>query len=212
MLKHGVVLLNGLYICYYTRWMEDCLHCVFLLQYTFQVAFAFMYIICVLSSVPQGVIQNGARMMSQGLFPGIRPLPINPIVSRTAAVRSVLSLLSIYAHFSTHYMIDRFISQSESCLDCSALAHILSLPLTLLSLAALFLTFHQIRAARSLQTSAQSLIRAKAPLLHAWCDMNNWSQTQSFFNGMTKHTDWLSYRETFISWASETGRPSGTAC
>ncbi|ROJ78718.1 Forkhead box protein N3 [Anabarilius grahami] len=39
---------------------------------------------------PQGVIQNGARMMSQGLFPGIRPLPINPIVSRTATVRSVL--------------------------------------------------------------------------------------------------------------------------
>uniref|UniRef100_A0A8C2DSA8 Forkhead box protein N3 n=1 Tax=Cyprinus carpio TaxID=7962 RepID=A0A8C2DSA8_CYPCA len=44
----------------------------------------------VLLQVPQGVIQNGARMMSQGLFPGIRPLPINPIVSRTAAVRSVL--------------------------------------------------------------------------------------------------------------------------
>ncbi|XP_055028723.2 forkhead box protein N3 isoform X1 [Misgurnus anguillicaudatus] len=41
--------------------------------------------------VPQGVIQNGARMMSQGLFPGIRPLPINPIVSRSAAVRSVLA-------------------------------------------------------------------------------------------------------------------------
>ncbi|KAK7142574.1 hypothetical protein R3I94_012054 [Phoxinus phoxinus] len=44
----------------------------------------------VLLQVPQGVIQNGARMMSQGLFPGIRPLPINPIVSRTATVRSVL--------------------------------------------------------------------------------------------------------------------------
>ncbi|XP_073683021.1 forkhead box protein N3 [Garra rufa] len=44
----------------------------------------------VLLQVPQGVIQNGARMMSQGIFPGIRPLPINPIVSRTAAVRSVL--------------------------------------------------------------------------------------------------------------------------
>ncbi len=58
----------------------------------------------------------------------------------------------------------------------------------------------------------QSSIRAKAPLLHAWCDMNNWSQTLSFFNGMTKHTDWLSCRETFISWASETGLPSGTAC
>ncbi|KAK9959522.1 hypothetical protein ABG768_009645 [Culter alburnus] len=44
----------------------------------------------VLLQVPQGVIQNGARMMSQGLFPGIRPLPINPIISRTATVRSVL--------------------------------------------------------------------------------------------------------------------------
>lgn len=44
----------------------------------------------VLLQVPQGVIQNGARMMSQGLFPGIRPLPINPIVSRTATVRSVV--------------------------------------------------------------------------------------------------------------------------
>lgn len=65
---------------------------------------------------------------------------------------------------------------------------------------------------RSLQTSAQSLIRAKAPDWQAWCDMNNWSQTLSFFNGMTKHTDWLSCCETFISWASETGRPSGTAC
>ncbi|TRY96687.1 hypothetical protein DNTS_035018 [Danionella cerebrum] len=40
---------------------------------------------------PQGVIQNGARMMSQALFPGIRPLPINPIVSRTGVVRSVLT-------------------------------------------------------------------------------------------------------------------------
>lgn len=56
-----------------------------------QVLCALMYVICVLCPVPQGVIQNGARMMSQGLFPGIRPLPINPIVSRTATVRSVLS-------------------------------------------------------------------------------------------------------------------------
>ncbi|KAL7872865.1 hypothetical protein AOLI_G00119360 [Acnodon oligacanthus] len=45
----------------------------------------------VLLQVPQGVIHNGARMMSQGLFPGIRPLPISPISSRTAAVRSVLA-------------------------------------------------------------------------------------------------------------------------
>ncbi|XP_066550919.1 forkhead box protein N3 isoform X2 [Amia ocellicauda] len=44
----------------------------------------------VLLQVPQGVIQNGARMVNQGMFPGIRPLPINPIGSRTAAMRSVL--------------------------------------------------------------------------------------------------------------------------
>uniref|UniRef100_A0A3B3QLI4 Forkhead box protein N3 n=1 Tax=Paramormyrops kingsleyae TaxID=1676925 RepID=A0A3B3QLI4_9TELE len=43
----------------------------------------------VLLQVPQGVIQNGARMMSPGLFPGIRALPINPLGSRTATVRSV---------------------------------------------------------------------------------------------------------------------------
>ncbi|KAG7466226.1 hypothetical protein MATL_G00162530 [Megalops atlanticus] len=42
------------------------------------------------TSLPQGVIQNGARMMGQSMFPGIRPLPINPIGSRTATVRSVL--------------------------------------------------------------------------------------------------------------------------
>ncbi|XP_047677805.1 forkhead box protein N3 [Tachysurus fulvidraco] len=43
------------------------------------------------SLVPQGVIRNGACMMSPSLFPGIRPLPINPIGSRVAAVRSVLA-------------------------------------------------------------------------------------------------------------------------
>lgn len=65
---------------------------------------ALMDIICVFSPVPQGVIQNGARMMSQGLFPGIRPLPINPIVSRTAAVRSVVSLQVTFnpSHYSWH--------------------------------------------------------------------------------------------------------------
>ncbi|XP_055721444.1 forkhead box protein N3-like [Salvelinus fontinalis] len=45
----------------------------------------------VLLQVPQGVIQNGARMMSHGLYTGIRPLPINPVGIRTAADRSVLS-------------------------------------------------------------------------------------------------------------------------
>ncbi|KAM4624879.1 forkhead box protein N3 isoform 1-T2 [Polymixia lowei] len=45
----------------------------------------------VLLQVPQGVIQNGARM-SQGVFPGIPPLPISPLGSRTSvAVRSVFS-------------------------------------------------------------------------------------------------------------------------
>ncbi|KAL4630350.1 forkhead box protein N3-like [Arapaima gigas] len=44
----------------------------------------------VLLQVTQGVIQNGARMVSQGLFPEIRPLTINPIGSRTATDRSVL--------------------------------------------------------------------------------------------------------------------------
>ncbi|XP_006632334.1 forkhead box protein N3 isoform X1 [Lepisosteus oculatus] len=42
------------------------------------------------ASLPQGVIQNGARMGSQGIYPGIRPLPINPIGSRTGAVRAFL--------------------------------------------------------------------------------------------------------------------------
>ncbi|KAJ8409103.1 hypothetical protein AAFF_G00241240 [Aldrovandia affinis] len=45
----------------------------------------------VLLQVPQGVIQNGARILSQEVFPGIRPLPIIPIGSRSAAVRSVLA-------------------------------------------------------------------------------------------------------------------------
>ncbi|XP_041122384.1 forkhead box protein N3-like isoform X3 [Polyodon spathula] len=45
----------------------------------------------VLLQVPQGVIQNGARILSRGIFAGIRPLPINPIGSRAAAVRNVLA-------------------------------------------------------------------------------------------------------------------------
>ncbi|XP_059229529.1 forkhead box protein N3 isoform X1 [Mustela nigripes] len=39
--------------------------------------------------VPPGVIQNGARVLSRGLFPGVRPLPITPI-GMTAAVRNGL--------------------------------------------------------------------------------------------------------------------------
>ncbi|XP_061467918.1 forkhead box protein N3 isoform X4 [Rhineura floridana] len=35
---------------------------------------------------PHGVIQNGARILSRGIFPGVRPLPINPSGSMAAAV------------------------------------------------------------------------------------------------------------------------------
>lgn len=42
-----------------------------------------------LLQVPPGVIQNGARVLSRGLFPGVRPLPITPI-GVTAAVRNGL--------------------------------------------------------------------------------------------------------------------------
>ncbi|XP_012671014.1 checkpoint suppressor 1 [Clupea harengus] len=44
----------------------------------------------VLLQVPQKVIQNGARVSSQGLFPVIRPLHISPVGSRTSAMRSAL--------------------------------------------------------------------------------------------------------------------------
>ncbi|XP_055729316.1 checkpoint suppressor 1 [Salvelinus fontinalis] len=44
----------------------------------------------VILQVPQGVIQNGARIRSQGLFPVIRPLPICSVGSRTTAIRSAL--------------------------------------------------------------------------------------------------------------------------
>uniref|UniRef100_A0A8C6UD69 Forkhead box protein N3 n=1 Tax=Neogobius melanostomus TaxID=47308 RepID=A0A8C6UD69_9GOBI len=41
----------------------------------------------VLLQIPRGVIQNGARVRSQALFPVIRPLPVNPVGSRTSAIR-----------------------------------------------------------------------------------------------------------------------------
>ncbi|XP_066484397.1 forkhead box protein N3 isoform X3 [Tiliqua scincoides] len=41
-----------------------------------------------LLQVPPGVIQNGARILSRGIFPGVRPLPINPIGSMAASVRN----------------------------------------------------------------------------------------------------------------------------
>ncbi|XP_008579009.1 PREDICTED: forkhead box protein N3, partial [Galeopterus variegatus] len=43
-----------------------------------------------LLQVPPGVIQNGARVLSRGLFPGVRPLPITPI-GMTAAMRNGLT-------------------------------------------------------------------------------------------------------------------------
>ncbi|XP_077366292.1 forkhead box protein N3-like [Festucalex cinctus] len=42
----------------------------------------------VLLQVPRGVIQNGARVRSQALFPVIRPVPVSPVGSRTSAIRS----------------------------------------------------------------------------------------------------------------------------
>ncbi|XP_038140981.1 forkhead box protein N3-like [Cyprinodon tularosa] len=44
----------------------------------------------VLLQVPRGVIQNGARVRSQALFPVIRPLPVSPVGTRTSAIRSSL--------------------------------------------------------------------------------------------------------------------------
>ncbi|XP_047243604.1 forkhead box protein N3-like [Girardinichthys multiradiatus] len=44
----------------------------------------------VLLQVPRSVIQNGARVRSQALFPVIRPLPVSPVGSRTSAIRSSL--------------------------------------------------------------------------------------------------------------------------
>ncbi|XP_010075923.1 PREDICTED: forkhead box protein N3-like [Pterocles gutturalis] len=41
-----------------------------------------------IQAVPPGVIQNGARVLSRGIFPGARPLPINPIGSMAVAVRT----------------------------------------------------------------------------------------------------------------------------
>ncbi|XP_073923456.1 forkhead box protein N3 isoform X2 [Castor canadensis] len=43
-----------------------------------------------IQAVPPGVIQNGARVLSRGLFPGVRPLPITPI-GMTAAMRNGLT-------------------------------------------------------------------------------------------------------------------------
>ncbi|XP_030069776.1 forkhead box protein N3 isoform X1 [Microcaecilia unicolor] len=37
---------------------------------------------------PPGVIPNGARVLSRSMFPGMKPLPINPLGSMAAAVRN----------------------------------------------------------------------------------------------------------------------------
>ncbi|XP_077443234.1 checkpoint suppressor 1 [Stigmatopora argus] len=42
----------------------------------------------VLLQVPRSVIQNGARVRSQALFPVIRPVPVSPVGTRTSAIRS----------------------------------------------------------------------------------------------------------------------------
>lgn len=44
-----------------------------------------------LLQVPPGVIQNGARVLSRGLFPGVRPLPITPIGMTAAVSRNGLT-------------------------------------------------------------------------------------------------------------------------
>ncbi|MEE6494310.1 hypothetical protein FKM82_017086, partial [Ascaphus truei] len=49
------------------------------------VANVFPFLLCL--PVPPGVMQNGTRGLSRGIFPGVRPLPINPIGSM-AAVRN----------------------------------------------------------------------------------------------------------------------------
>ncbi|XP_030069782.1 forkhead box protein N3 isoform X3 [Microcaecilia unicolor] len=41
-----------------------------------------------LLQVPPGVIPNGARVLSRSMFPGMKPLPINPLGSMAAAVRN----------------------------------------------------------------------------------------------------------------------------
>lgn len=43
-----------------------------------------------IQAVSPGVIQNGARVLSRGLFPGARPLPVTPI-GMTAAIRNSIT-------------------------------------------------------------------------------------------------------------------------
>ncbi|KAF7251679.1 Forkhead box protein N3 [Varanus komodoensis] len=57
-----------------------------------------------IQAVPPGVIQNGTRILSRGIFPGVRPLPINPIGSMAAAVRYSVTLNERSLKFSCDYL------------------------------------------------------------------------------------------------------------
>ncbi len=130
MLKHGVELLNG--FC-----MSAIIHmnaglftlCIFA-PICFQVALHDVHYLCSLLS-PSGSDPERSSNDEPG------PLPRNPTPSHQPHCQQdsrcqVSPVPQVtFSHFPTHYMIDRFISQSESCLHCSALPHILSLPLTL---------------------------------------------------------------------------------
>src|SRR4029434_5000795 len=57
--------------------------------------------LCFLSAVPQGVIQNGARMVSQSLFPSIRTLPIR-LVTHTHTHTHTRTRTHTHTHTHTH--------------------------------------------------------------------------------------------------------------
>lgn len=57
------------------------------LSYCINPMLAMFLLLFLFLPVPRGVIQNGARVRSQALFPVIRPLPVSPVGSRTSAIR-----------------------------------------------------------------------------------------------------------------------------
>ena len=63
-----------------------------------------------LLQVSPGVIQNGARVLSRGLFPGVRPLPITPI-GMTAAI-SISDFTFVFLRWKT------FLKTIEVCSKC----------------------------------------------------------------------------------------------
>lgn len=76
-----------------------------------------LYLTCVSSLlVPRGVIQNGARVRSQALFPVIRPLPVSPVGSRTSAIRWVT-----FACIALDYSIN--VSQGFPCANTFPCRH-----------------------------------------------------------------------------------------